>query len=103
MRHLIAPSSMLELEPTSIRSSSQKGMRTQHPRLSRSHRDTPSFDTHNGRSISTAGTALNARNASFERTPSNGESGGLLPLGQPLHFRIDFSLNSDFPLKGLWY
>src|SRR4029077_11116439 len=42
IRHLIAPSSMLELEPTSIHSSSQKGMRAQHPRLSRSRRDTPS-------------------------------------------------------------
>jgi len=43
MRHLIAPSSMLEVEPTSIHSSSQKGMHTQHPRLSRSRRDTPSY------------------------------------------------------------
>jgi len=43
MRHLIAPSSMLEAKPTSIHSSPQKGMRAQHPRLSRSRRDTPSF------------------------------------------------------------
>jgi hypothetical protein len=42
MRHLIAPSSMFEIEPTSIHSSSQKGLHTQHPRLSRSRRDTPS-------------------------------------------------------------
>jgi len=28
MRHLIAPSSMLEVEPTSIHSSSQKGLHT---------------------------------------------------------------------------
>src|SRR5262249_21432427 len=41
MRHLIAPSSMLEVEPTSIHSSSQKGLHTPHPRLSRSRRDTP--------------------------------------------------------------
>jgi hypothetical protein len=41
MRHLIAPSSMLEVAPTSIQS--QKGMRTHHPSLSRSRRDTPSF------------------------------------------------------------
>src|SRR5262249_26316053 len=34
---------MLELEPTSIHASSQKGMRPQHPRLNRSRRDTPSF------------------------------------------------------------
>jgi hypothetical protein len=33
---------MLEVEPTSIHSSSQKGLHTQHPRLSRSRRDTPS-------------------------------------------------------------
>jgi hypothetical protein len=38
----MAPSSMLEVAPTSIRSSSQKGMRTQHPSVSRSRRDTPS-------------------------------------------------------------
>jgi hypothetical protein len=43
MRHLIAPSSMLEVEPTSTHSSSQKGMRTQRPKLSRSRRDTPSL------------------------------------------------------------
>jgi hypothetical protein len=42
MRHLIAPSSMLEVAPTSIDSSSQKGMRTHHQSLSRSRRDTPS-------------------------------------------------------------
>jgi hypothetical protein len=42
MHHLIAPSSMLEIAPTSIYSSSQKGMRTHHPNLSRSRRDTPS-------------------------------------------------------------
>src|SRR5215831_5117641 len=35
--------SMPEVEPTSIHSSSQKGLHTQHPRLSRSRRDTPSF------------------------------------------------------------
>ena len=29
IRHLIAPSSMLEIEPTSIHSSSQKGLHTQ--------------------------------------------------------------------------
>jgi hypothetical protein len=40
MHHLIAPSSMLEVAPTSIQS--QKGMRAQHPKLSRSRRDTPS-------------------------------------------------------------
>jgi len=34
---------MLELEPSSIHSSSQKGMRAQRPRLSRSRRDTPSY------------------------------------------------------------
>jgi hypothetical protein len=43
MRHLIAPSSMLEVAPTSIDSSSQKGMRTHHQSLSRSRRDTPSI------------------------------------------------------------
>ena len=42
MRHLIAPSSMLEVAPTSIQSSSQKGMRTHRQSLSRSRRDTPS-------------------------------------------------------------
>jgi hypothetical protein len=42
MRHLIAPSSMLEVAPTSIDSSSQKGMRTHYQSLSRSRRDTPS-------------------------------------------------------------
>jgi hypothetical protein len=31
MRHLIAPSSMLEATPTSIQTSSQKGMRAHHP------------------------------------------------------------------------
>jgi hypothetical protein len=41
MRHLIAPSSMLEVVPTS--SQSQKGMRTHLQSLSRSRRDTPSF------------------------------------------------------------
>src|SRR6266699_2279711 len=40
MRHLIAPSSMLEVAPTSIHS--EKGMRTHHPSVSRSRRDTPS-------------------------------------------------------------
>src|SRR6516164_4616267 len=45
MRHLIAPSSMLEVEPTSIHSSSQKGLHTPHPGLSRSRRDTPSYPT----------------------------------------------------------
>jgi hypothetical protein len=39
MRHRAAPSSMLEVAPTSI----QKGMRTQHPSVSRSRRDTPSL------------------------------------------------------------
>src|SRR5262245_5774126 len=39
---LIAPSSMLEVEPTSIHLSSQKGLHTHHPSLSRSRRDTPS-------------------------------------------------------------
>jgi hypothetical protein len=43
MRHLIAPSSMREVAPTSIHSSSQKGMRTHHPKLSRSRRDTSSL------------------------------------------------------------
>jgi hypothetical protein len=43
MRHLIAPSSMLEVAPTSIQSSSQKGMRTHRQSLSRSRRDTPSY------------------------------------------------------------
>jgi hypothetical protein len=43
MRHLIAPSSMLGVALTSIHSSPQKGMRAQHPRLSRSRRDTPSL------------------------------------------------------------
>jgi hypothetical protein len=43
MRHLIAPSSMPEAKPTSIQSSSQKGMRAHHPNLSRSRRDTPSY------------------------------------------------------------
>jgi hypothetical protein len=43
MRHLIAPSSMLEVALTSIHSSSQKGMRTHHPSVSRSRRDTPSI------------------------------------------------------------
>jgi hypothetical protein len=38
----IAPSSMLEVVPTSILSSSQKGMRTHLQSLSRSRRDTPS-------------------------------------------------------------
>src|SRR4051794_2593208 len=42
MRHLIAPSSMPEAKPTSIQSSSQKGMRTHRPSVSRSRRDTPS-------------------------------------------------------------
>jgi hypothetical protein len=42
MLHLIAPSSMREVAPTSIHSSSQKGMRTHHPKLSRSRRDTSS-------------------------------------------------------------
>jgi hypothetical protein len=42
MHHLIAPSSMFEVAPTSIHSSSQKGMRAQHPSVSRSRRDTPS-------------------------------------------------------------
>jgi hypothetical protein len=65
MRHLIAPSSMLEVEPTSIHSSPQKGMRTQHPRLSRNRRDTPSFETHNGRSTFAAGTALHAPHLPF--------------------------------------
>src|SRR4029077_296649 len=41
MRHRAAPSSMLEVAPTSIQS--QKGMRTQHPSGSRSRRDTPSY------------------------------------------------------------
>ena len=45
MRHLIAPSSMLEVAPTSIHSSSQKGMRTHHPSVSRSRRDTPSLNS----------------------------------------------------------
>jgi hypothetical protein len=44
MNHLIAPSSMLEVAPTSINSSSQKGMRTHHPSVSRSRRDTPSLE-----------------------------------------------------------
>src|SRR5262249_15498933 len=35
--------SMPEVEPTSIHSSSQKGLHTQHPRLSRSRRDTTSY------------------------------------------------------------
>src|SRR5215471_15867766 len=35
--------SMPEVEPTSIHSSSQKGLHTQHPRLSRSRRDTPPY------------------------------------------------------------
>jgi hypothetical protein len=43
MRHLIAPSSMLVVMPTSIHPSSQKGMRTHHQRMSRSRRDTPSL------------------------------------------------------------
>jgi hypothetical protein len=43
MPHLIAPSSTPEVEPTSIQSSSQKGMHAHHPKLSRSRRDTPSF------------------------------------------------------------
>ncbi len=34
---------MLEVAPTSIHSSSQKGMRTHHPSMSRSRRDTPSL------------------------------------------------------------
>jgi hypothetical protein len=43
MHHLIAPSSMLdEVASTSIHSSSQKGMRTHYPNVSRSRRDTPS-------------------------------------------------------------
>jgi hypothetical protein len=43
MRHLIAPSSMLGVVPTSIHSSSQKGMRTHRQSLSRTRRDTPSL------------------------------------------------------------
>jgi hypothetical protein len=42
MRHRVAPSSMREVASTSIHSSSQKGMRTHHPKVSRSRRDTPS-------------------------------------------------------------
>jgi hypothetical protein len=34
---------MSEAKPTSIQSSSQKGMRAHHPNLSRSRRDTPSY------------------------------------------------------------
>jgi hypothetical protein len=48
MRHRAAPSSMLEVAPTSIQS--QKGMRTQHPSVSRSRRDTPSVGFESGRS-----------------------------------------------------
>src|SRR5215469_3798432 len=47
MPHLIAPSSTPEVEPTSIQSSSQKGMHAHHPKLSRSRRDTPSFGSVN--------------------------------------------------------
>src|SRR6516162_10083507 len=43
MRHLIAPSSMLEVEATSIHSSSQKGCILSIQRLSHSRRDTPSL------------------------------------------------------------
>jgi hypothetical protein len=43
MHHLIAPSSMLEVAPTSIHYRQRKGMRTHHPSLSRSRRDKPSF------------------------------------------------------------
>jgi hypothetical protein len=43
MRHLIAPSPMLEVALTSIRSSSHKGMRTHHPSVRRIRRDTPSY------------------------------------------------------------
>src|SRR6476469_2197467 len=48
MRHLIAPSSMPEATPTSIQSSSQKGMRTHRPSVSRSRRDTPSVTADSG-------------------------------------------------------
>src|SRR5262249_7045297 len=58
MHHLIAPSSMLEVEPTSIHSSSQKGLHTQHPRLSRSRRDTPSVGSVNGHSWGSGATEI---------------------------------------------
>jgi hypothetical protein len=48
MPHLIAPSSMPEVAPTSIQSSSQKGMRAHQSKLSR-RRDTPSFEVEIGR------------------------------------------------------
>src|SRR3954453_16073315 len=48
MRHLIPPSSMPEAKPTSIQSSSQKGMRTHRPSVSRSRRDTPSVTADSG-------------------------------------------------------
>ena len=76
IRHLIAPSSMLGVEPTSIHSSPQKGMRAQHPRLSRSRRDTPSFETHNGRSTFAAGTALHAP---YLPLPDRSPNGAVIP------------------------
>jgi len=64
---------MLEVEPTSIHSLSQKGLHTQHPRLSRSRRDTPSVGSVKGRSPAPTGTGKMRRQQSFAGMRSNRE------------------------------
>src|SRR6266705_1739351 len=76
MHHLIAPSSMLEVAPTSIHYRQRKGMRTHHPSLSRSRRDKPSSPNrqrplkHGGRNWSSCPGADDFGLSSENRRPS---------------------------------
>src|SRR5215469_7601633 len=84
MRHFIAPSSMLEVAPTSIHSSSQKGLHTQHPRLSRSRRDTSSnrpvpsipLRSDNGRLRRVSPIPLLPGEGPFTERPADAQPGG---------------------------
>jgi hypothetical protein len=81
MRHLIAPSSMLEVAPTSIQSSSQKGMRTHHPSLSRSRRDTPSSGHEHLLPPPRLSARCGLREETFDGTRVNGQDAPEDPMG----------------------
>jgi hypothetical protein len=65
---------MLEVALTSIHSSSQKGMRTHHPSVSRSRRDTPSVGSGSGRPELARPMSQLGRFSRFDGDPANGRN-----------------------------